>query len=69
MKGYIGITDRITRVLISALIAFFNFVIEITGLPGIILIAVAAVPGITGFIGFIPNCFLFDLKLIKNKMN
>lgn len=41
MKKNIGTIDRVITVLIAALIAFLYFSNEITGTPGIVLIAVS----------------------------
>jgi len=67
MKKNIGTIDRVTRILLSAIIAFLYFTNVITGTPAIILIGVALVLVITGFLSFCPLYFVLGFKSIKSR--
>jgi len=62
MKKNMGISDRIIRVIIAAVIAVLYFTETLNGTLGIILLVVAAVFVLTSFISFCPIYRVFGIK-------
>ena len=64
-----GAADRITRLIIAAIIALLYFTNTISGTFGIILLALAFVFVLTSFMGFCPLYSLFGINTCKKKFN
>ncbi|HLO89637.1 MAG TPA: DUF2892 domain-containing protein [Lentimicrobium sp.] len=62
MKKNLGITDRIIRIIISAIVAVLYFNHTITGTLGILLIAAAGILFITSLVSFCPLYALLGIK-------
>jgi len=69
MKNNIGPADRITRLILAAIIAVLYFANIITGTWGIVLLILAAVFVLTSFMGFCPLYSLFGVNTCKKKFN
>ena len=69
MKKNMGTADRITRLVIAAIIAFLYFTNVITGTFGIVLVIIAAVFVATSLISFCPLYTLFGINSCKTKIN
>ena len=69
MKKNMGAADRITRLVIAAIIAFLYFTNVITGTFGIVLVIIAAVFVATSLISFCPLYTLFGINSCKTKIN
>jgi hypothetical protein len=69
MKNNIGPADRITRLILAAIIAVLYFTNIITGTLGIVLLILAAVFVLTSFMGFCPLYSLFGVNTCKKKFN
>ena len=69
MKKNMGVTDRITRIVIAAIIAALYFTNTITGTFGIVLLILGIIFLFTAIFRFCPLYFLFGLKTneVKNK--
>jgi len=64
-----GPADRITRLILAAIIAVLYFANIITGTWGIVLLILAAVFVLTSFMGFCPLYSLFGVNTCKKKFN
>ena len=62
MKNNMGLTDRIVRVIIAAIIGILYFSGMLSGTLGIVLMVVAAVFVLTSLLGFCPLCAPFGLN-------
>jgi hypothetical protein len=62
MKQNMGVADRIIRLIVAAFITFLFFNETITGITGIVLMALAFVFLLTSFISFCPLYTLFGLS-------
>ncbi len=67
MKKNMGSADRITRLLIAAIVAVLYFTNVITGTFGIVLLVIAGVFVLTSLISFCPLYTLFGIKTCKTK--
>ena len=67
MKKNMGITDRVIRVIIAAIIVLLYFTNIITGTLGIVLIALAGIFVLTSFISFCPIYAPFGISTCKIK--
>ena len=66
MKKNMGSADRIIRLLIAAVVTLLYFTNVITGILGIVLIAVSAVFLLTSFVNFCPLYAILGLRTNKN---
>lgn len=62
MKKNMGSSDRIIRVLIATTVAFLYFGNVITGIVGIILLALAIIFVLTSLMSFCPIYALFGMR-------
>ena len=62
MKQNMGVADRIIRLIVAAFITFLFLNETITGITGIVLMALAFVFLLTSFISFCPLYTLFGLS-------
>ncbi len=62
MKNNMGITDRVVRVIIAAIIGILYFSGMLSGTLGIVLMVVAAVFVLTSLLGFCPLYAPFGLN-------
>ncbi len=62
MKKNMGSADRIIRVLIAATVAFLYFGNVITGIIGIVLLALAVIFVLTSLVSFCPIYALFGMR-------
>jgi len=69
MKNNMGPADRITRLILAAIIAVLYFANIITGTWGIVLLILAAVFVLTSLMGFCPLYSLFGINTCKKKFN
>ena len=67
MKKNMGSADRITRLLIAAIVAVLYFTNVITGTLGIVLLVIAGVFVLTSVISFCPLYSLFGIRTCKTK--
>lgn len=69
MKKNMGTADRITRVIIAAIIGILYFTETISGTLGIILLILSGIFVLTSFINFCPIYALFKINscAIKEK--
>jgi fatty acid desaturase len=68
MKKNMGIADRITRVIIAAIVAVLYFTGVVTGIVGIVLLILAGIFLLTSLFSFCPIYFMFGLKTtLKNE--
>jgi hypothetical protein len=67
MKKNMGAVDRITRLVIAAIIITLYLTNVITGTIGIVLVTVAAIFLATSLIGFCPLYTLFNINSCKTK--
>ena len=67
MKTNMGSADRITRILIAAIIGVLYFTNTITGTLGIVLLVVAAIFLLTSFIGSCPLYSVLGINTCKTK--
>lgn len=68
MKKNMGSADRITRVVIAAIIVALYFSGTITGTLGIVLIALSVVFVLTSLVSFCPLYLPFGLSTVQKKM-
>jgi fatty acid desaturase len=69
MKNNMGPADRITRLILAAIIAVLYFTNIFTGIWGIVLLILAGVFVLTSFMGFCPLYSLFGVNTCKKKFN
>jgi hypothetical protein len=62
MKRNMGTVDRILRLVISAAFATFYFTGTVTGVFGIVLLALGGIFTLTSLVGFCPIYAIFGLK-------
>lgn len=67
MKKNMGITDRVIRLIIAAIIVLLYFTKVITGTLGIVLIALAGIFVLTSFISFCPIYAPFGISTCNIK--
>jgi hypothetical protein len=67
MKTNMGITDRVIRVIIAAVIAGLYYSNTINGTGGVLLLVLAVIFVLTSFVGFCPLYSLLGIKTCKNK--
>ncbi|CAN5866916.1 hypothetical protein BH11BAC4_BH11BAC4_02680 [soil metagenome] len=67
MKKNMGSADRITRLVIAAVLAILYFTNTITGTFGIVALVLAAVLVLTSFISFCPLYLPFGISTCKTK--
>lgn len=67
MKKNMGIADRITRIVVAAVLALLYFTDVVTGTPGIVLLVVAGVFVLTSMISFCPLYAPFGLSTCPTK--
>ena len=67
MKKNVGTIDKVIRILIAVVFAVLFFTHIISGVIGIILIALAAIFVLTSFMSFCPIYWLSNLSTIKKK--
>lgn len=68
MKKNMGSADRITRVVIAAIIVALYFSGTVTGTLGIVLIALSVVFVLTSLVSFCPLYLPFGLSTVQKKM-
>ena len=69
MKKNMGVTDRVARVIIAAILAILYFTDTVTGTLGIVLLVVAGVFLLTSLLSFCPLYFPCGMKTNKIKEN
>lgn len=62
MKKNMGTTDRIIRILLTAVFAYLYFAGIVTGTVGLILVILGGVFVLTSLVGFCPLYTLFGLN-------
>ncbi|HRH50337.1 MAG TPA: DUF2892 domain-containing protein [Panacibacter sp.] len=67
MKRNIGSADRITRIIIAAIIAVLYFTSTITGTWGIVLMVAAGIILLTGIINFCPIYYALGINTNRIK--
>lgn len=67
MKKNMGSADRIIRVIIAAIVALLFFTNVLTGILGIVLLALAVVFVLTSLAGFCPLYIIFGINTCKVK--
>ena len=67
MKKNMGSADRITRLVIAAIVAVLYFTNVISGTLGIVLLVIAGVFVLTSLISFCPLYTLLGLNTCKTK--
>ena len=67
MKKNMGTADKVTRLVIAAVIATLYFTNVITGTLGVILLVLAVVFLLTSLVGFCPLYAPFGLNTCSNK--
>jgi len=67
MKRNIGSADRITRIIIAAVIAVLYFTSTITGAWGIVLMVAAGIILLTGIINFCPIYYALGINTNRIK--
>ncbi|NTW23219.1 MAG: DUF2892 domain-containing protein [Lentimicrobium sp.] len=67
MKKNMGLTDRIIRLALAALVAVLYFTNVITGTLGIVLIVVAVVFALTSLISFCPLYPIIGMNTCKKE--
>jgi Protein of unknown function (DUF2892) len=67
MKKNMGMADRITRLVIAAIIAVLYFTNTITGTLGIVLLVIAGVFTLTSLINFCPLYTVLGINTCKTK--
>jgi hypothetical protein len=67
MKKNLGSADKVVRILLAAIIVVLFATHILTGMLGILLLAVAAVLVLTSFISFCPLYYIFGLRTNKKK--
>jgi len=67
MKKNMGTADRITRLLIAAIVAVLYFTKVITGTFGIVLLVIAGVFVLTSLVNFCPLYTLLGINTCKTK--
>jgi len=67
MKKNMGSADRITRLVLAAIIAVLYFTNTITGTLGIVLLTLGAIFVLTSFISFCPLYLPFGINTCKKK--
>lgn len=67
MKKNMGSTDRIIRLLISAVLIILFALQVVSGILGYVLLAVAAIFILTSIVGFCPLYAIFGLKTTAAK--
>lgn len=67
MKRNIGSADRITRIIIAAVIALLYFTSTITGVWGIVLMVAAGIILLTGIINFCPIYYALGINTNRIK--
>ena len=68
MKKNMGVADRITRLVIAAIIAALYFTNIITGTLGIVLLIIGGVFVLTTLISFCPLYTFFGINTCKTKI-
>lgn len=69
MKVNMNSTDRVARIIISAILAVLYFTNTITGTLGMALLAVAIIFTLTSFIGFCPIYKMLGMSSKKSPKN
>lgn len=67
MKKNMGTTDRIARLIISAIFVALYFTGTVTGTFGIVLLVLAGVFTMTSLLGFCPLYSIFGLSTCSTK--
>jgi len=67
MKKNMGTADRITRLIIAAVLLILYFTGTVTGVLGIVVLIVAGVFVLTSFISFCPLYLPFGINTCKTK--
>ena len=67
MKKNMGLTDRVIRVVIAAVIAILFFTNTITGTLALILLIFAGITLLTSFVSFCPLYIPFKLNTYNKK--
>lgn len=65
MKANMGTTDRIIRVIIAVIIAALYFTNTITGILGVVLLALAGIFVLTSIVSFCPLYLPFGINTCK----
>lgn len=67
MKTNMGITDRLIRIALAAIMAVLYYTGTVTGIAGIALIVFAVVFVLTSLVSFCPLYTLFGINTCKTK--
>jgi uncharacterized membrane protein len=67
MKTNMGSLDRISRILLAAVMSVLYFTSTVTGVLGIVLFAVSGIFVITGLVGFCPLYTLVGFNTCASK--
>lgn len=67
MKKNLGYTERVTRIILAAILGFLYYSNTITGTLGIIVLVVAVVLLVTSFVSFCPLYAMLGLKTRHTK--
>ena len=67
MKKNMGSLDRISRILLAAVMSVLYFTNSITGVLGIVLLAISAVFVLTSLVGFCPLYTLVGFNTCASK--
>lgn len=67
MKKNMGNADRIIRIVLAAIFAYFYFAGVVTGIAGLILVILGGVFVLTSLIGFCPLYTLFGFNTCRVK--
>lgn len=67
MKKNMGAADRIIRTLLAAVFAYLYFSGTVTGISGIVLVALGAIFLLTSIVGSCPLYSLFGIKTCSRK--
>lgn len=67
MKANMGITDKVIRISLAAVMVALYLTHTVTGIPGIIMLVFAAVFVLTSLVSFCPLYTLFGINTCKTK--
>ncbi|MEO7989541.1 MAG: DUF2892 domain-containing protein [Chryseolinea sp.] len=69
MKKNMGSADRIIRVIIAAIMVTFSFTGIISGMWGLVLIALSAIFVLTSLVSFCPMYLPFGLSTLRESIH
>ena len=65
MKRNMGTTDKVIRILVAVLFVVLYFTHVVSGVPGIILLALAAISVVTSILGICPLYTPLGISTVK----